>query len=329
MNETVHATRLFGANILHSVTESAQKPPEVSAFETFQLFDQQGDEEACEAMLQCAFDISCFIEITLENGNNGVEALMMQFTPSQLQRMHDRVTRYLEMDIPTFLSDPVPPQGYPVYIERLGSYFSGADSLVTSQFSSFYDRHVDPSAGAVGPREINSRIYACEALRILERQLAEHYQVPFTYTRSGPYKENSGMIDWEPGVAECQFLILDAVRDLLASDITSPRTHTESISMTVPDIGSNIHELLVNKGTVVEQVAAVNPDIARQVEFAIDGLRDHVKEVYHRGRPGVPSYTRRPDNARRAILRVEELLLAARRQSDMEVDQEEIPVLDI
>lgn len=329
MKETMRITRLFGANIVHSQNELSSRPPEKNAYETFVELEVENDVKRCETILQNAFDVSCFIEVAADDGMTGVEALMTQFTPSQLELINSRLQEYLQMDVSTFLQNPVSPRGYPTYISRLVSYFSGSDTLVTSQFSSFYDRHIDPSPGATGPLEINSRAYATEALHILERQLSEHYQIRFRYTRTGPYTENTGMIDWAPGVAECQFLVLDAMRDFLTSGVTSVIAEEEPALMTVPDIGNNIHELLTNRKTIIEQVGAVNPDIAQRVSFALDGLREHVQETFHRGRPGVLRYTIHPDNARRAILRVEALLVEAQRQSDSEVNQEDIPVLDL
>ncbi len=321
---------LFGVVICHAVNEVSQTPPDTSAAETAKCLEQSGDELGVIQILSNASDIGNFISLELLGGETGIDALLTEFTAPQLQKITSRLHEYLIGDISAFVENPHSPEGYPVFIERLGTYFSSGDADVTSQFSSFYDRHVDPSKNATGPLEINSRGYAVNAIYLIERQLREHYQISFEFERVGPTVDRPGTIhEWAPGVAECQFLILDCIRDFLSTDTISRTAPPEDYSMTVDDIGNNIQQLLANGKLIVDQVFAVNPDLASRVAFAINGLKEHTLEVFHRGKPGVLQYVRSPENARRAILRVEEILLEAKRQSDMEVDQEEIPVLDI
>lgn len=321
---------LFGVQINHAVNEVSQTPPDTCAAVTIQSLEQSGDMVSAIQVLSNASDIAHFISLELSGGETGLEALLSEFTAPQLQTMTSRLQAYLNSDIPSFVDNPQPPQGYPVFIERLGAYFSGGDSDVTSQFSSFYDRHADPRQNATGPLESNSRGYAVNAMHLIERQLREHYQISFEIKRTGPTVDRPGtMHEWAPGVAECQFLVLDCIRDFLSTDTISKTAPPEDYSMTVDDIGNNLQQLLANSKQIIEQVFGVNPDIAARVAFAIDGLKEHTLEVFHRGKPGTPRYMRSPENARRAILRVEELLIEAQRQSELEANQEEIPVLDL
>lgn len=99
--------------------------------------------------------------------------------------------------------------------------------------------------------------------------------------------------------------------------------------MTIDDIEQNITNLLINRKRLVTEIGSINPMLAEQVDQGIDTIGQFTTEVFHRGRMGAQRFRKEPDAARRAIRRVETLLIHAASLAEARDDQAEIPVLEL
>lgn len=319
----------FGIEIAHSRSEATEIPPDQSARETIADLDAVGDIEGLAAIAESVAEINKIVLIGRETEDR-VLGLLDLFTATQLKEMRDRIHNYLGKDIDSHLKDISAPTGYPFYIGRLAMHFASPNDDVTSQFGGFERRHTDPSAHATGPREYNSREYANWANEELLRQFVSFYQAEFKVVLIGPTKVVEGSrVSWERGIAECQFLVLDYIRDLLAAGHSSGRATVETDSMTIDDIEQNITNLLINRKRLVTEIGSINPMLAEQVDQGIDTIGQFTTEVFHRGRMGAQRFRKEPDAARRAIRRVETLLIHAASLAEARDDQAEIPVLEL
>lgn len=319
----------FGIEIVHSRSVAGEMPPQLSAAEKIEELKLLEDFDRLLVVSQAASEVSKVVEITRQD-ENGEQSLIDLFTAEQILEMASRIHSYLGADIDTHLETLSSPRGYPYYIGRLALHFPASDDDVTSQFGAFEARHTNPTPNAHGPKEENSREYANTANTLLLAQFKSYYQTDFDIHLVGPLKKvEGGRQSWERGIAECQFLVLDYIRDLLATGISSEIRHTETPAMTIEDIETNITNLLLQRNKIVQEVAAINPMLAEQVDLSIDTLRGFTAEVFHRGRMGALRFRKEPDNARRAIQRTEMLLIQAAGLAEGRIDQAEIPVLDI
>jgi hypothetical protein len=136
-------------------------------------------------------------------------------------------------------------------------------------------------------------------------------------------------VSWERGVAECQFLVLDYVRDELALNSRSSAQRNEAAVMSIEDVEYNLVHLTVNRTQVVQEVQTINPMLAAQLDTAIGSLPQFTVEVFHRGRLGVPMFRKYPEKARKAIEKVELLLVQAAALAATMENQEDIPILEL
>lgn len=316
----------FGVDIIHSQIEANQIPPECSAREHMGELMQAGDNEAIQDLYAAVETVAQVVDIRQET-EDGMLELVDIFTAEQIQNMSERIKDYLGSDVKTYLENITAPPGYPYYVGRLATYFMRADDEVTTSFGAFETRHTDPKPNGVGPYETNSRFYANFANEELLSQLKSYYQAKFDVTLVGPQKRiDGGLMSWERGIAECQFLVLDYIRDQL---VAGPRVSASSHeTMTLEDIEKNLFNLLVNQHQVVAEVNTINPLLAHELNQALNGLKDFTLEVMHRGRLGLIRYQKEPAKARAAILRAEGFMLQAAGMAEVRADQEDIPILD-
>lgn len=319
---------VFGIEILHHRSDAVEVPPDCTASETLGNLEKHEQHEAYMDLADAAHEVSKVVVITRGTGEDKKE-LVDIFTAEQIIEMRDRIHGYLGKDIDSHLAEVAMPANYPYYIGRLATHFTASNSGLITSFGSFVDRHTDPLAKATGPKERNSRELANWANESLLKQFESFYQSELNIELVGPTKKVEGSrISWEKGIAESQFLVLDYVRDLLTTENNTRAVKSEVRSMTISDIKINIVNLLVNKNRLVAELTTVNPIIAEQVASSIDGLRPFTTEVFHRGRLGKPRYEKEPDNARRALIRIETLLMNAASLAESRADQAEIPILD-
>lgn len=270
--------------------------------------------------------VSALVDVTAQSDEGGLLGLEDLFTAEQLLDMQSRIQTYLGKPYEQHVQDPKAPAGYDFFVERLSSYFHGDDDSVTGNFRDFLRLHTDGESGT-GPLEINSRRYAQEALERAQLQLVNHFQAPYNFDFTGPRKQQQGSMVWERGVAECQFLIVDAIRDYT---IHGSRVASEDLrEMTLEDVETNIRAIIESRGTILKGVAELNPVLTEQVESAINAIGEMTVEVFSRGRPDVARFKREPKTARRHIYQLERLLMQAAilREAASE-RQEDIPVLE-
>lgn len=329
MNESSPFTHLstFGIDIIHSRSEASEMPPSMSAREAMMQAKFNGDLQEFETIENAASEVGKVVQVSRSNSDDD-ETLIDIFTADQVKAMGDRIHEYLGMTIDEHLAQPKQPRGYPAYVGRLALHFWSSEDLVTSNFGSFERQHTDPSVKATGPLERNSRQYAVLASETILKQFDSFYQAELEVKLLGPTKEVEGSQVSERGIAECQFLVLDYIRDELARGSRS-NPNKQSPSMTIDDMSINITNLMVQRDRLVGEISALNPLLAEQVDHAIRAISEFTVEVIHRGRFGAPRFRREPDNARRAIERVEMLLVHAAAMSEARSDQEDIPILDI
>lgn len=321
-------TQLFGIEIARSQIEANEVPPEQSARETLAQHILAEDVEAISELTKAVNEVSKVVTVTQETEDGTLE-LTDIFTAGQIQDMSQRIHDYLGTDLETHLSELRAAPGYPFYVSRLAMYFSASNDDVTQAFGAFEDKHTYPaSPRATGPRENNSREYANFANDELLRQFATFYQAQFDIRLVGPTKVVEGSrVSWQRGIAECQFLVLDYMRDQL---ISGPRVATQNReAMTQEDIESNLLTLIRNKRQIVAEASSVHQLLAKQLSFRLDELGGLTVNVMHRGRSGVPRFKREPARARAAINEIESLMLQAVAMAETRIDQEDIPVLDI
>lgn len=319
----------FGLEIVHSSTEINEVPSTTSARESLAEAKFNGDIERLDAIVFAVDEVSRVLRISRQSESDDIETLEDIFTAEQIEAMSNRMHEYLGMSIDEHLAKLEQPPGYPEYIGKLAMYFYTSEDIVTSSFGAFERRHTDPTLKASGPLERNSRQYATYANEMILKQFDSFYQAGFVVELVGPTKKVEGSrVSWERGIAECQFLALDYIRDLLAGGSSSKQDIARP-SMTVEDIEENISNLILNHKRIVGEVMLLNHILAEQIDANISDIRDFTREVVHRGRFGTPRFRREPDAARRAIQRVEMLLVHAAALNETRADQEEIPILDL
>ncbi len=314
------------------IQRTAQSEHDDSGFLTARqhLDHLEGDVVLLERARKSVDAITAFVEVTQPDSEQPT-SLIDLFTLDQILEMEELLRTYLDTDVDAFLAKPGIPRGYSVYVERLSYHFSLSDDVIASNFGAFERRHTDPQEHARGPTEDISRNYAAEANERMLRQFKTYYQLGTDFVLQGPVKrDGAGGVTWERGVAECQFLILDFMRDAFAGNIDRkaaipPRTNT----MTREDIGINIANLLTHKVAILERVNRTNPLLGAQVGMAIDNLSSHTRPVIYHGRRGAPHYLREPGKAESDINIVAKLLKIAEDLERMEDGQADIPVLDI
>lgn len=318
----------FGIEIIHSQVEANQAPPDMSAREALADSMTCGDTQRQWDIQHAIQQVSQVVRVWQRTDDAEILDIQDIFTAEQLIAMDSRIQDYLGMDIDSHLETLSAPGGYPFYVGRLAMYFTSSDDEVTSRFSNFEDRHSSRDPKSRGPFEANSREYANFANQELLQQFEAFYQVKFNVDLIGPTKPvGGGRVSWERGIAECQFLVLDYIRDQL---ITGPRVSpVAGETMTLEDIGANLTTLLSNRRRLFEQTAAISPLLAADLDDAINGLNPFVVEEMHRGRMGTLRYVKEPVSARRAILAAESILLHAASLAESRHDQEDIPILDL
>ncbi len=319
----------FGVEIRHSYTAATEMPPEVSAAELLQQFEQEGDNEAARALDYAAYEVGQLVTITREVDGEA-DGLLDIFTGAQVIEMQKRIRDYLGKSLDEHLDDIKAAPGFSYYVGRLATHFFSSDDDVTTRFGDFVTNHIDPEPGARGPLEKNSREYANWANQALITQFNEFYQADFQIELAGPTKTVEGSrVSWERGIAESQFLILDYVRDLLAMGNSSRVTSEGVPTMTIDDLEANLRNLLLEKDRIVAEAKTINPILASQIEGSIEGLQSYTMGVFHRGRMDVPRFRKHPANARLAIVKVEALLFEAAAMAATREDQADIPILDL
>lgn len=316
----------LGVEIIHSRPEALDIPREVSLHDWLQKPGQL-DPELVAKVRDAYTDVTTVVNVRSGSGDEHHELLDL-VTPHQVLAMQARIEAYLGQRLGDHLDQPARPVGYEFYISRLASYFRYTDDDITSSFGQFIDRHEDNvSPFATGPHESNSRVYATEANERIVRQLSEYYGVDWEVTLKGPTKPEPGKVSvWERGVAECQFLVLDYLRDQISKGDTSATP--ETLEMSVRDIETNILSILANKHLILPDVHAINPILAESLENRIQALTELTIETFSRGRGGVPRFKQQPRLARATLLATESLLQEAEHQRDLRYDEAEIPVLE-
>lgn len=319
----------FGIELLHTRSEVSEVPPDQPANITIHNLQISGNEDKqIDEIIKAADEVNSLVSITRNTGERD-EGILDIFTTQQINTMHQRITDYLGMSLDEHLKSLKAPIGYPYYVGRLATYFLAGNDDVTAQFGQFESRHTNPAHNAIGPRESNSREYANWGTNEILRQFKEFYQTDLMITLHGPMKPVEGSrISWERGIAECQFLVLDYVRDQITLTPRSTGDLSEITTMSVEDIEQNLINLKINRDRIVTEVMTLNPVLADQLDNSIDHLSSFMVEVFHRGKMGEPKYRKYPENARRAIGKVELLLVQAAILYGSTENQEEIPILD-
>lgn len=322
---------LTGFRVEEFIVRSAQPEHISHSFLTARqhLADLEADSNLLERAKKSIDAVTAFVDI--RQTDNDDASLVDFFSLDQILEMEKVLHAYLGSEVDTFLSKPTAPTGYSTYIERLSGHFSLSDDDVTSNFGAFERRHSNPVENAKGPFESNSRNYAMEANERILRQFKTYYQLSIDPVLKGPTKQNiAGETVWERGVAECQFLVLDYMRDIFANNVEQKADYPpRANSMTTEDIGANIANIISNKGAILRRVTQINPILAAQVEQAIGNLLPHTRSVMYRGRMGAPSYLRNPAKAEADINAVANLLDIAGRLEQLSQDQAEIPILEL
>lgn len=326
--EQLPADHYFGVNILRSTPEIADLPPEESAAQSLATARRHGDGELILAIEDAERQISSIVHI--EEVRQGVVlGLTDLFTANQLKEMNRRMTLYLGKSAESHLIKPSRPKGFDLYVKRLGFHFASTNDDVTRSFGAFELHHENPSESAIGPHEVNSRTYALFAIEQMEYQFKNYYQSGITFSPTGPSKLVDNVRVPERGVAECQFLVMDYVRDLLAHEnATKARTNGGEV-MTLGDIEANIMTLLTQRTALCTEVSRLNPLMGSQIDELIGELNSLTVPVMHRGRPGIPKFRREPNTARSLINRIEAVLIHAESMSVPAQDEEEIPIIEL
>lgn len=317
----------LGVEIIYSQVDLTDSQATASARKTLLDCKFQGDAIRQEEILDAADEVCRVVRIS-RSSDDGTEDLLDIFTSDQIISMKDRIHDYLGCSISGHLDSLKQPRGYPTYIGRLATYFWSSDDEITSSFGSFERRHVDPNDSARGPIERNSRELANLANQKILRQLKSFYQADFSVELTGPTKKVEGSkISWERGIAECQFLVLDYIRDQLS---TARRTvSNQTPTMTIDDIRTNITSIVTGRKGLLKTAGEVSLILSEQLGYAIDNVAEYSLEVMHRGRMGALRFEREPEGARRAIQKVESLLMHIAAMSETRDDQAEIPILDL
>ena len=322
---------VFDVELSYTRSEVRENPPETPASEYMSTLETMDEIEKIAEIESAAEEISVLMSFSQVTSGGKYLGILDIFSATQILEMQGRLHDYLGMSVDEHLDHPEAPKGYPNYIGRLATYFIYSDDEITTQFGSFVDRHIDPVLpNATGPHERNSRQYAVWANNELLRQLKEFYQYDIDIEPRGPIKDVQGTLGcWERGVAECHFILLDYIRDQVAITARSPVQPGEQLTMGLSDIEQNLVNLTLNRKRIVREVQQLNPVLARQIDNTLDSLPEHMVDVFHRGRMGVPRFHKYPDNARRALERVEALLDSAVILSRNAEHQEEVPILDL
>jgi len=326
-SQTSQPLEMFGIHLDHTRLEPNEYPPDISARESLLELSLAGDEEALAALQNDLNQVGQIVKVTKETPQGTLD-LTDIFTANQIHDMAILLQEYLGMDLGSYLESTPMPIGYPNYVGRLATYFSASNDDITRQFGQFESRHTNPLPHATGPLETNSREYANSAIEILLYQIHDFYQADFTVSLTGPQKKVPGTrISWERGIAECQFLVLDYIRDQLIGgpNVTSDVRET----MSLEDISSNLTTLLKNRSKLVSKVSLINPLLAQELDQTLISMASLTTETLHRGRLGVLGYEKSPDKARKIISKAESLLVQAASQAQIRSDQQDVPVLDI
>ena len=322
-------SQLLSIRLAHSQAEVTREPVQQTAQETITELTAAGNMEAVADIAGAYNEISKVVDIT-RTTKAGVEDILEIFTSAQLIDMKDLIQAYLGKDIESHLADVIAPKGFPLYVGRLATHFTASDNTVSSAFGAFEARHTNPVDKAIGPREDISRNRAVEANNTILRQFDEYYDIGLNVTLRGPKKHaDGGSSVWERGIAESQFLVIDYIRDQLITGKAAREPVCLPGAMTIEDIETNIYTILNNKRVLLHDVTEISPMLAEQLEQAIGSVTSFSVESYHRGRMSETRFRHSPDAARRAIVKVEDLLIRAAKLSELQPDQEEIPILDL
>ncbi len=318
----------FGIEIKQSTADLPNIREGLSARDAIEHLEQAEDTEAIYAITHAVDEINKVVQIT-RNNRDRTEELIDLFTPEQLVDMGERIHEYLGSNIDEYTAEGGKPARYEFYVDRLGMYFGGNDTSVTTNFSEFEKRHTEPVTNAKGPYEHNSRRYANYANEMIVRNLTDFYQTGYNIRLLGSTKSADGMLVWARGIAECQFLVLDYVAVQVAKGFEQTiRLPNSEITMTLEDIGANITTLLTKRSLIHARARQINPIIAEQINTSISALAEFTQEVIYRGRWGSRQYEREPIKAKRQILNIASLLMQAVSLEYVQ-GQEEIPVLDL
>lgn len=301
-----------------------------SARETIAHLEQAGEYDQLTDVYEAISQVEQVVNISRENEDDE-ESLIDIFSADQIIAMHSRMQNYLGSDLDSYLKDPQNPPGYVFFVERLSTQIASRDADDPSLFSSFVTRHLDnPFKNAIGPTEQTSRRYASQATENILNQFKNYYRTDLVINVTGPTKRtDNGSMAWERGVAECQFLVLDYVRDQLAMNNQDIRSGRHEDAMTFVEIEDNIVTLMRERKRIHKEVVNINPMLAEYIDANIESLAEFTEEVMHRGRMGTPRFMREPRRATHAILNIERLLYQAADQDRGRDDQAEIPILDI
>lgn len=317
----------FGIEIIRSTPEIAEIPPHESAAQALARAVRAGDAEQIALIETADRNISSIMRI--EELRNGVEmGLTDLYTADQLGEINRRITVYLGKSLESHIADPGRPTGFNLYVKRLGLHFSSANDDIIRRFGDFERQHENPVINAIGPREQNSRNLALLAIETMQKQFENYYQTKMRFTPVGPTKVENGSRVPVRGIAECQFLVMDYTRDLLAHENASRNRGGSSEVMTLNDIEANIMTLITQRKIISTELAQINPMLGSQIDELIGQLNALTIPVMHRGRPGVPKFRRDPHTARSLMTQVETILMHAEAMAQTSTIEEEIPVLE-
>lgn len=280
-------------------------------------------------LLTALHDIDALVGFSLDGEDIGLDAIVGR---EEVIKVWGQILEYLghpESMIRALEVDKRS-EDFSYYIGRLATYFSASDDSITSDFGSFEKRHTDSQPHATGPLERNSRGYAVLSNQLIQQQLQQFYNANLSITLRGPKKREENKMVWKRGVSECQFLILDKVRDAyIKSGMENGADPLNTLSL--EQIGDDIAMLSALRREITNEVRRTHPLLAEYVDDQIAQLNAMTGYGFSRGRRAdTPIFYREAPKARRELRRLVDLLTLTNAATDVtQVDVEPLNFEDL
>ena len=312
---------------LRSFDTEVRPTEKVTTTQHIQGLLEIGDAEAAEIAQKKLHDLTEIVDISVINGPEtlGLGDLLSWI---DIEKVHKAIGTYLGRDFDGDLDRDVIPYGYQELVAKFAGYFMLSDADTTTSFGKFEKRHIDPKPTAHGPLERSSREYALRATEMIIWQLEHDYGLQFEIRFGGPKKTlQGGRVVPKRGVAECEFIILDYVRNVL---ISGEQAAGESrLRSSVDDVGHDINALLVGRDVLVWTVRSINPILANQLDEALDKLKIYMKPGVSRGRFVPHAYVSQTKAARESLHNVISIIKIASEYDQTHRHERPVDELDL
>lgn len=294
--ELMDVVMLFGGQNDHKENDTLEQAE--TAHQTIRRYGETGEIEKAEQIARDALLVHNFVKVTASDERGNKRTSLHVFSAHDLGVMAGRVRSYLGVDWEAYVADPSHRKNrdYGIFADRAMRYFSATDDPTGG-----FLRHTsaEQQAGAVGPLESTEQKWANGAITKILDNLDRYYNSSMdiklvrdakTYTPSG-YMSTRGML-------QCQFLILDHIRDIHAMQgAGKERSVLSEVSDSVvhAEIGASIIAMLTNRGSLLELARSHSEEAATIMNSRLTNLARQTNEGFYRGKPRIPNYIYRPD----------------------------------